>query len=77
MDQVELHPHAALIDALGGPAELSRYISKILEKKGEDGITPQAVSVWKQPGRGIAYKHRNDVARLAKKRGIKKLPAGF
>lgn len=54
-----------IIDALGGP-------KKVADELG--GLLPQRVANWKT--RGIPWRMRHRLARLAERRGIK-LPKGF
>jgi hypothetical protein len=65
------HPHATLIDALGGPWKLARAMAR-------EGVrrTPQGVSHWKR--RGVPWRHRPLVARIARAMRLgRMLPADF
>lgn len=65
------HPHASLISGLGGPSEVSRLLRKF-------GIVrrPQSISQWKK--RGIAWRHRPLMVRIAAaQRKSALVPRGF
>lgn len=70
MPSAKSHPHAKLIDDLGGPKVIVPYIQ---EKTGVK-VTDQAVRMWKR--RGVSFHLRNLVAELAKKKRVI-LPVGF
>jgi DNA-binding transcriptional regulator YdaS (Cro superfamily) len=61
-DQAPSH----IIDMLGGPAALAKALN----------VKPSAVSNWKLDGRGIPFKFRPAIARLAAERAIN-LPADY
>lgn len=64
--------HSKLINALGGPAALSRIV---VERLGTAiRISPTAVSHWRF--RGIPHRHRVAIARFAAAEGIE-IPENF
>lgn len=69
MSDDQIRSHSELIDALGGPAEVSRLLAASGEKVGRS-----AVSLWRR--RGIARRLRGRITVIATGRGVP-LPPGF
>lgn len=59
-----MHPHAALIDALGGATALAREIGQPANVTGN----------WRK--RGVSWRWRPAVAKIAEEKGVA-LPDGF
>jgi hypothetical protein len=59
-----LHPHRELIQALGDRTKIAAAL----------GVKPSRVGMWNY--RGVAWRYRPAVARLASERGVK-LPQDF
>lgn len=69
---VSRHEHAQLIDALGAPPVVAGMVYDETGVK----LTRQAVHMWRR--RGVSYKFRSVLARLARTRGVAdRIPAGF
>jgi len=60
-----MNSHQSLIDALGGAVTVARDLGN---------VNPRMVRHWYT--RGIAWSWRNEISKLAKRRGVK-LPDGF
>lgn len=65
-----MHPHAKLVDDLGGPTAVAAYC----RKRGKTKLTSNAVSMWRRDG--VAHRWRNIVAAMAAAGGVK-LPKGY
>lgn len=63
LDSQDLHPHSPIIDALGGPQSLADQISA----ETPDTVRQPMVSNWRR--RGIPWRYRTVIARIAAKRG--------
>lgn len=68
----DLHPHAELIERLGGPTEVAEQLTKLTRQL----YTPERVGMWKQPYRGISWPARHHVVTLLRAKKIK-VPKGF
>lgn len=69
---MRLHEHAQLIDALGGPTKIARYIK---EKTGV-AVSSQNVSMWRK--QGVAQKYRPLLVTMARQaRKTKHIPENF
>lgn len=72
MTKPKTHAEAALIDRLGGPAKIARWIND--KTKDKKRLSSHAVSMWRK--RGVSVYFRNIFAELLKEKGHK-VPEGF
>lgn len=73
MKKSKTHADAALIDRLGGPAEVARRVNAKTQDK-KRPLSSHAVSMWRK--RGVSVYFRNVFAEVLKDKGHE-VPEGF